>query len=422
MEKSVLKCLFIGAMVFVFWLVSLSIMGIVNDRNELSEATQTEIAESWSKRQDFVGPIICVPVIDESKENALPYTCMYVLPERLEMTSDIESEILHRGIFDASVYRTRISGKGTFNLKEMKLQGVMAGSSKPIRYDWSNAQIIAAIGDRRGIEEGLKVKIGDNALELNQFFYNYGNTNLENVFYRSSEPICKVADLTALLNDEAVPFEITAELKGSHELNISPIGQTSVITMQGNCQDPSFNGFMLPSNREVTDNGFKATWKISSLNRNDVDQVFYAGNQQQGFQSIGTKLLIQGGQYTQTNRALKYSFLVLLLSLVSVFVAEMCVKRSINILSYLLIGAALVLFYLMLLSFSEWIGFTMSYFLSALLILGMVYLYLKAIIKENHVAMAACMFMALIGTLGLFVILGVAMFFSLRFVSEKKME
>ena len=183
MEKSVLKCLFIGAMVFVFWLVSLSIMGIVNDRNELSEATQTEIAESWSKRQDFVGPIICVPVIDESKENALPYTCMYVLPERLEMTSDIESEILHRGIFDASVYRTRISGKGTFNLKEMKLQGVMAGSSKPIRYDWSNAQIIAAIGDRRGIEEGLKVKIGDKDLELNQFFYNYGNTNLENVFH-----------------------------------------------------------------------------------------------------------------------------------------------------------------------------------------------------------------------------------------------
>ena len=439
MEKSVLKCLFIGAMVFVFWLVSLSIMGIVNDRNELSEATQSEIAESWSKRQDFVGPIICVPVIDESKENALPYTCMYVLPERLEMTSDIESEILHRGIFDASVYRTKISGKGTFNLKEMKLKGVMAGSSKPIRYDWSNAQIIAAIGDRRGIEEGLKVKIGDKAIELNQFFYNYGNTNLENVFYRSSEPICKVADLTALLNDEAVPFEITAELKGSHELNISPIGQTSIITMQGNCQDPSFNGFMLPSNREVTDNGFKATWKISSLNRNDVDQVFYAGNQQQGFQSIGTKLLIQGGQYTQTNRALKYSFLVLLLSLVSVFVAEMCVKRSINILCYLLIGAALVLFYLMLLSFSEWIGFTMSYFLSALLILGMVYLYLKAIIKENHVAMAACMFMALIdvfiyvllsiasmsllvGTLGLFVILGVAMFFSLRFVSEKKME
>ncbi len=437
MEKSVLKCLLIGAMVFVFWLVSLSIMGIVNDRNELSEATQTEIAESWSKRQDFVGPIICVPVIDESKENALPYTCMYVLPERLVMTSDIESEILHRGIFDASVYRTRISGKGTFNLKEMKLKGVMAGSSKPIRYDWSNAQIIAAISDRRGIEEGLKVKIGDKDLELNQFFYNYGNTNLENVFHRSSEPICKVADLTALLNDEAVPFEITAELKGSHELNISPIGQTSVITMQGNCQDPSFNGFMLPSNREVTDNGFKATWKISSLNRNDVDQVFYTGNQQQGFQSIGTKLLIQGGQYTQTNRALKYSFLVLLLSLVSVFVAEMCVKRSINILCYLLIGAALVLFYLMLLSFSEWIGFTMSYFLSALLILGMVYLYLKAIIKENHVAMAACMFMALIdvfiyvllsiasmsllvGTLGLFVILGVAMFFSLRFIGEKE--
>ena len=437
MEKNLQKCLLIGGMAIVFWLISLSITGIVKDRSDLSETTQNEITESWSGKQSLVGPIICVPVIRDTVSNSLPYTCMYVLPERIEMTTDVESEILHRGIFDASVYRTKLEGKGVFNLKEMMKTGLVAGSKKLVRYDWSNAQIITSVGDKRGIEEGFKVKIGGKSIELNQHFHNYGNSGLDDVFVSSLDGICGMVDLSSEVGNEAVNFELSAELKGSEELNISPIGQTSVITMKGNCKDPSFNGFMLPSNREVNEDGFTATWKISSLNRSDVDQVFYSENNVHNFQNVGTKLLVQGGQYTQTDRALKYAFLVILLSLCSVLVAEMCVKSEINLLSYLLIGAALVLFYLMLLSLGEWIGFTSSYFLSALLILGMVTIYLKAILRKNNVALAVCSFMALVdvfiyvllsiesmallvGTIGLFVMLGVAMFFSLRFVGAKE--
>lgn len=437
MEKNFKKCLLIGGLTIVFWIVSLAIMGIVDNRNELSERTQTEIAETWSGKQEFVGPIICVPVIKDSVSNFLPYTCMYVLPERIDVSADIASEVLHRGIFDASVYRTKLSGSGVFNLKEMKTIGFMAGVKKPIRYDWSNAQIITAIGDKRGLEEGMEIKIGEKTVELNQHFYNYGNTALNNIYGNDLDAICKIVDLSAEVGKEQVTFTLNAEMKGSEEIRISPIGQTSVITTKGNGKAPSFNGFMLPSKREVSDTGFSATWKVSSLNRNDVDQVFYSDRQSQTFQSVGTKLLIQGGQYTQTNRALKYAFLVILLSLVAVFVAEMCVKSEITLLNYLLIGAALLLFYLMLLSFGEWVGFTLSYFLSALLILGMITLYLKAILKKQNIALAVCSFMALVdvfvyvllsiasmallvGTLGLFVIVGVAMFFSLRLIGKKE--
>lgn len=148
-------------------------------------------------------------------------------------------------------------------------------------------------------------------------------------------------------------------------------------------------------------------------------------------------MLVPGGQYTQTDRALKYAFLVILLSLMAVYVGEMSVRAEINFLNYLLIGAALVLFYLMLLSFGEWIGFSWSYGVSALLVLGMITLYLKAIVRKGQAALAVCLFMALIdvfvyvllsladmallvGTLGLFVVLGAAMYFSLRMVSDKK--
>lgn len=437
MEKNFKKCSIIGGMALLFWLLSISIKGLVSERSKLSEETQKEITESWSLSQDIVGPIICVPVLNDTLESLVPYTCMYILPERFEMTADLESEVLHRGIFDASVYRTKLNGQGTFNLKEMKEIGAMAVSAKPVRYDWENAQIIAAIKDKRGIEEGLKVVINGKTVELNQHLYNYRNTYLKSIFSSSLEPLCKMIDLSSEIGKENVSFEFTGELKGSSELNIAPIGQNSLLTMQGNCKDPSFNGIMLPSSRTVSENGFKAVWKVSSLNRSDVDQVFYYDNSQYNFQTVGTKLLVMGGQYTQIDRALKYAFLVILLSLVAVFVSEMCVKCEINFLSYILIGCALILFYLMLLSFGEWLGFSVSYFVSALMILGMITLYLKAIVKKNNVAIAVCLFMALVdvfiyillsiasmallvGTIGLFIILGVAMFFSLRLVNSKK--
>lgn len=437
MEKNVGKCLVIGGLTILFWIMSLCVGGVVSDRAKLSDETQREVALSWSGKQDFVGPIICVPVYNDSA--SVPYTCMYVLPEQLETDACVESETLHRGIFDASVYRTKVVSAGTFNLKEMKFTEEGSGKKKPIRFDWAHAQIIAAIGDKRGIEEGLQFSIDDQKCALDHRFDYYGSLKLKSIFDNTGyDNICRGIDLSKMVGKE-VSFSLEANLKGSDELAIAPIGQNSKITIHGNSQDPSFNGMVLPSSRELTEDGFTATWKINSLNRNDVDQVFYSFDDSKRFQSVGTKILVVGGQYTKTDRALKYAFLVILLSLVAVFVGELSVKNEISILNYLLIGAALVLFYLMLLSFGEWMGFGIAYGLAALLIIGMITLYLKAIVRKTNTAMAVCLFMTLIdvfiyvllgisdmallvGTLGLFIMLGVAMFFSLRMTAVKKVD
>lgn len=435
MKKNIQKCLIIAGLSVIFWLISLCIMGIVNDRVILSKDTQNEISETWGGSQDLIGPIICVPVYSDTTTSDMPYTCMYVLPDELKITSSIESETLHRGLFDASVYRAKITGKGTYDLAGMQKEVLSADGNQPTLFDWSNAQIITAIKDKRGIEEGFKMKIEKKNFTLDRHFMDYGNSNLYHIFYNKYETICKKVDLSDEVGKDTVSFEFMADLKGSGDLNLYPIGKISTISMSGNCYDPSFYGIMLPSTREVTKNGFNATWKISNLNRNDVDQVFYSVHKSYPFQYIGTKLLVQGGQYTQTDRALKYAFLVILLSLSAVFVSELCVKSEINLLCYLLIGSGLVLFYLMLLSFGELVGFSIAYFLSALLILGMITFYLKAILKNNNVALVVCSFLFLIdifiyvllsiasmallvGTLGLFIILGLAMFFSIRLVNK----
>ncbi len=439
MEKNIKKCLVIGGLTVVFWLISLCISGIVGERTEMSEKAQREISQSWSGSQDFVGPVLCVPVYSDTSQ--VPHACMFVLPERFDADVNVQSETLHRGIFDASVFRAGMDVSGSFNLKEMRPKSEASGKNRPVRYDWSHTQVIVSIGDKRGVEEGMKFTVGDKQVELNKHLTDYGNSKLVSVLNRiDQDEVCQVVDLSGMIGSE-VPFTLKTELKGSEELNVAPVGQQSQVTMHGNSTDPSFCGILLPSSREVTDTGFSATWKVNSLNRNDMDQVFYSTDYSSAFQTVGAKLLVIGGQYTQTDRALKYAFLVILLSLAAVFVGEMSVKSEINLLNYLLIGAALVLFYLMLLSFGEWMGFSMAYGLSALLIIGMITVYLKAIVGKANTALAVCLFMTLIdvfiyvllgiadmallvGTLGLFFILGVAMFFSLRITAagEKKKE
>ena len=428
------KIFLIGLMTVICGLVSLCIMSIVYERERLSEETQLEVSKSWSGSQTFIGPVLCVPVREPGKAGI--YTCLYVFPEHMNVDATVTSENLHRGIFDASVYNAAVNIEGTFNLKDMVESTFDVDSQKSLWIDWEHGQVIAAIDDAKGLEEGIQITLNDSSIMLDEHFNTYGSKELRSIFGYSSETVCELANLKGMLKKE-VKFSLKTNLKGSGELHFAPIGKDSKVTMHGNSTDPSFMGMTLPSTREITKDGFTATWKVIDISRKADDQVFYSKGKSMSFDTVGTKFLVRGGQYTQTNRALKYAFLVIFLSLVAVFFGEMSVGSEINALNYLLIGAALVLFYLMLLSLAEWIGFGLAYIASAVLILGMVALYLNAIVHDKKTATAICLFIGLVdvfiyillniadmallvGTFGLFIVLGIAMFFSLRIKVKRK--
>ena len=434
MDKYMKKIFLIGLMTVICGLVSLCIMSIVYERERLSEETQLEVSKSWSGSQTFIGPVLCVPVRESGKAGI--YTCLYVFPEHMNVDATVKSENLHRGIFDASVYNAAVNIEGTFNLKDMVESTFDVDSQKSLWIDWEHGQVIAAIADAKGLEEGIQITLNDSSIILDEHFNTYGSKELRSIFGYSSETVCELANLKGMLKKE-VKFSLKTNLKGSGELHFAPIGKDSKVTMHGNSTDPSFMGMTLPSTREITKDGFTATWKVIDISRKADDQVFYSKGKSMSFDTVGTKFLVRGGQYTQTNRALKYAFLVIFLSLVAVFFGEMSVGSEINALNYLLIGAALVLFYLMLLSLAEWIGFGLAYIASAVLILGMVALYLNAIVHDKKTVTAVCLFMGLVdvfiyillniadmallvGTFGLFIVLGIAMFFSLRIKVKQK--
>ena len=434
MDKYMKKIFLIGLMTVICGLVSLCIKSIVYERESLSEATQLEVSKSWSGNQTFIGPVLCVPVRESGKAGI--YTCLYVFPEHMNVDATVTSENLHRGIFDASVYNAAVNIEGTFNLKDMVESTFDVDSQKSLWIDWEHGQVIAAIDDAKGLEEGIQITLNDTSIILDEHFNTYGSKELRSIFGSSYEAVCELANLKGMLKKE-VKFSLKTNLKGSGELHFAPIGKDSKVTMHGNSTDPSFMGMTLPSTREITKDGFTATWKVIDISRKADDQVFYSKGKSMSFDTVGTKFLVRGGQYTQINRALKYAFLVILLSLVAVFFGEMSVGSEINALNYLLIGAALVLFYLMLLSLAEWIGFGLAYIASAVLILGMVALYLNAIVHDKKTVTAICLFMGLVdvfiyillniadmallvGTFGLFIVLGIAMFFSLRIKVKQK--
>ena len=434
MDKNMKKIFLIGLMTVICGLASLCIKSIIYERESLPEATQLEVSKSWSGSQTFIGPVLCVPVRESGKAGI--YTCLYVFPEHMNVDATVKSEKLHRGIFDASVYNAAVNIEGTFNLKDMVESTFDVDSQKSLWIDWEHGQVIAAIDDAKGLEEGIQITLNDSSIMLDEHFNTYGSKELRSIFGSSYEAVCELANLKGMLKKE-VKFSLKTNLKGSGELHFAPIGKDSKVTMHGNSTDPSFMGMTLPSTREITKDGFTATWKVIDISRKADDQVFYSKGKSMSFDTVGTKFLVKGGQYTQINRALKYAFLVILLSLVAVFFGEMSVGSEINALNYLLIGAALVLFYLMLLSLAEWIGFGLAYIVSAVLILGMVALYLNAIVHDKKTVTAVCLFMGLVdvfiyillkiadmallvGTFGLFIVLGIAMFFSLRIKVKQK--
>lgn len=424
------KIVAIGIMTVMCGLASICIRIVVNEREKLSDATQYEVSKSWSGSQKFAGPVLCVPVHEEGKAEV--YTCMYVFPDKLNVDAGIKSDNLHRGIFEASVYTAAVKVDGTFNLKDMTERSFDPESEKPIWIDWQHAQIIVGISGARSLEESIHIALNDNRdIVLDKKFNNYGSQGLLPIFYYTDyrHSLCQPADLKDMLKSE-VKFSLQTSLKGSEELLIATIGKDTRVSMRGNSSDPSFMGSSLPSTREISKEGFSATWKLNNIRGTD-ERIFCSNDSSIEFDTAGTRLLVRGGWYTQTDRALKYAFLVIFLSLAAVFLGEMSVNGGINVLNYFLIGAALVLFYLMLLSLSEWVGFGLAYLISAVLILGMIALYLKSIVRDKKTVAAVCLFMGLVdvfiyvllsiadmallvGSFGLFVVLGAAMFLSIR--------
>lgn len=418
-----LKIVFIGIIMLILLIPGGMIMSLINERCELMEGAQEEVARMWSNEQHITGPVVSIPYYREVKDSdgktSREETSINILPETLTVDGSIACQQLRRGLYDTNVYNSEITLTGSFripdNLQSLRDHIYMAF-----------ATVSVGISDLRGIEENIGIDWNGKNLTT--------ATDLDNNFIETG--VTARIDLREWWEKpgESVPFEIKLKLKGSAALYFAPVGDQTSIRLRSDCPTPSFIGNFLPSAREVTEQGFTAEWKVVAQNRN-YGQVMMNNNyriaQAVAESELGVNLLIPVTQYQQATRSVKYGVLVILLTFIGVLFVEMTQRKNIHAFQYLLVGLGLVLFYSLLVSISEHLSFGLAYLVAAVMTTALITAYIYGAIRIRGTALCIGALLAILytyvyvllqletyallaGSIGLFVILAAVMRYSLK--------
>jgi inner membrane protein len=411
----------IGFLVLLLLIPMSMIESLIHERDYTEHQAVSEVSQKWSGEQTLVGPYLnfdyTIKSIIDGKENVATETKnLTLLPDELIIDGNLATEVRKRGIYEINVYQSTLTLKGSFSPEELNKKGIEMGN---IRF--TNATLCLGITDMRGIGEQIQVTLGDSV-----YIFESGMNGKEMGGYSG---VSKVIDI-AELKKQTVPYEINLKLKGSQSMFFIPLGKRTKVNMQANWGTPSFDGNYLPESHNITENGFTAQWQVLNLNRSYPQSFVNNANSNDIKESaFGVNLKMPVEQYQQATRTAKYAILIILLTFAVVFFVEMVDKIRIHVLQYLLIGLGLCLFYSLLISMSEQMNFTLAYILSSVLTIGLISLYMRGIMKKKKPALVmGGLLLALYtyiyvliqletlallaGSLGLFVILAVLMYFS----------
>lgn len=443
-ESIMVKLFSIGFLILILLIPSSWIRDMIVERQQRAEQVMSEVADKWSGSQTLSGPVLVIPfrkqeVIDhgkEGKEIREHVEKAFFLPEQLDITGTLKPEILHRGIFDAVVYESALTIHSNFRQPDFKNLSIAEDMVL-----WKDAYMIFGITDLRGISDNPTFRIGDKTLgaepsndigvSVNRspaetYAEHTDETPKQRNVHSSNGIIVKLNWENPVVFNENV--NINLNLKGSRRLDFVPAGKTTSVKLSGPWADPSFDGEFLPDTREVTESGFTASWKVLHFNR-PFSQQWAGNNQQLSGADFGIKLLIPVDQYQKSIRTSKYGVLIILLTFVALFLVEITQKIRIHPFQYILIGAALTIYYTLLLSFSEHIGYNPAYIIASMATVILISLYSITFLRNTRLTILFSLllvifytfifviilqqdFSLLLGSIGLFLIVGLLMYFS----------
>jgi len=354
------KIVLTGVMALILLIPLEMVKSQIRDRQEALSDSQKEVAASWGLDQTLTGPVLQINY-EEPGKNATGDPIMEkktssIYPRTLNFEIETTTQELHRSIYDIMVYGADVVATGEFVIpayyskKEITSESVWVGLSDLRGIDGSVDFVLAQ--DNYSLRDGTDAKAGRGSQP------------------RLTEPV--ELKTTEMDGKTVLPFRLSYRVRGSSSLMVKPYGEITEVRMHSNCSDPSFTGDFLPSEREVSEEGFSARWSVSKINRGDPDDT-----------SFGVKLLKGVTQYQQTTRSAKYGIIIILLVFIAGLSMELLGKKKISLVQYLIIGLSLVLFYALVLSFSEFIPFSVAYGLSAIMTVGALFGYFRSILRDQ---------------------------------------
>jgi inner membrane protein len=319
------------------------------------------ITQTWGGLQRVGGPVLVVPYsfkVDENETRVVEGMLVTVgvvkekrgeaffMPEELVIDGQIEPSIRRRGIYETPVYQVRLNMTGQF-----APVGMSFVNERDVQPLWEAARVGFALSDLRGTQDALKLTWGDTQVALQP------GARLGGVG-------AGVHGAVALAAGEARTFALELTLNGSDALRFLPLARQTRVKLISTWADPSFGGAYLPVERTVVPEGFTARWQVLYYGR-DYPQQWITGTAPSAEalekSAFGVSLLEPVNAYRTVERATKYGVLFIALVFTTFFVFEAGCGLKLNALNYLLVGAALCLFYLATLALAEFVGFGVAY-------------------------------------------------------------
>jgi inner membrane protein len=348
-------------------LVPLSMIhGVVSQRSSLQTEVENTIAASSSGPQRLAGPLLVVPYTvselivtkdDKGRESRhwshrnerIAFTA-----ERAAYIGKVDVEQKYKGLYKAQVYQTNGNWRASFAVPK----------NLGLDLDWDDARLRLALGkaylafgltDVRGLRGTPDIK-----------------WNAEPVVAENDSDWAALGDgvhASVGVLDVRTPrtHEMTMQLNvgGTRVLSIAPLGKTTSVELRAAWPHPNFGGRFLPTERSIDANGFVAKWEISQLASKNAALIASGTKTDAALEAFDVSFIEPVNVYLQAERAVKYGVLFIVLTFAAFFLFEMLKNLRIHPMQYALVGLALALFFLVLVSLSEHITFLVAYLCAA---------------------------------------------------------
>lgn len=378
----------------------LMVYGLVSDRQHQARVAQDSIAAGWAGPQIVSGPVLVIPYNDERVTSEVvdgrtvtrTVTVrdeLFLSPESQKVDTQIDPDVKERAIYKSVIYSVAVSGNAQFSLPDdLSRYGV---ERSQLLLD--EAEIRLGMSDPRGLQTDTSLTVGDESLQLKP-----GN----GVAASGGSGVHAFYDWS-----EAGPIAIdwSYTLRGSRSFSLVPRGKDTQWSASSSWPHPSFTGSFLPGEEDqtISDDGFEAKWSISNLAlgqamvmkqdlgapviADDADQMIHSvvamerGEASAGHSMAATIRLVEPVDlYSRVDRAVKYGFLFIGFTFLAFLMFDIVGGAKVAAAEYLLTGAGLVLFFVMLLAFAEMIGFILAYFVASAAIIGLLTSYSAAVL------------------------------------------
>lgn len=391
------KLLFAVLMAMALVVPIFTIYLLVYDRQNQSEQAQASIAQGWGGRQAIAGPVLVIPYWENVTETVTEagkkiektstvWRELALSPDTAAIHTTIDPEVRKRSIYTAVVYQAHTQGKARFLMPtDLARLNIPAD-----RLALDRAELRFTLSDARGLFGPRPlVSIGGQRLALHTGRSAGGGGSGFHSFVDARS-----------LPGAAMTVAYDFDLRGNGSLALLPQAGDTSWTVRSAWPHPSFQGDFLPSSHRDTAKGYTATWRVGNLALgkqlvsigDDVPQAALLPVDGRAYRVKGptdaaslqarVDLVTPVDLYSQVNRAVKYGFLFIGFTFCAFLMFDLIAGVRVSSIEYLLVGAGLVLFFVMLLAFAEVIGFALAYLAAAGAITLLLTAYSASVLKS----------------------------------------